>query len=92
MGNNQLEVAHSFTSRAREGIEIEGVREVESFDERGVALDTVCGNMAIEGEGLRVTVLDISGGRVVVEGKIDGVYYFDKGQGGKRGLFFKRNS
>lgn len=82
--------AHSFYSKAREGISIEGVSDVVSFDERGVALRTVCGSMAIEGEGLHVTVLDITDGKVVVEGRINGVYYFDEKPEAKRGLFGKR--
>ena len=90
MSNFEAGKSHFFLSRQREGIEIEGVCKVESFDERGVALETSCGNMAVEGEGLHVTVLDISGGRVVVEGRIDGVYYFDNRPSAKRGLFSKR--
>lgn len=81
---------HSFYSKAREGISIEGVSDVVSFDERGVALETVCGSMAIEGEGLHVTVLDITDGKVVVEGRVNGIYYFDTKPTAKRGIFGRR--
>ena len=87
MGNIDVGKAHSFISRMREGIEIEGVCDVISFDESGVSLETVCGNMAIEGECLHVTVLDITSGRVVIEGRISGAYYFDSKPTVKRGLF-----
>ena len=86
MGNIEAERVHSVFSRAREGIEIEGVSDVISFDEGGVSLDTLCGNMAVEGEDLHVTVLDITSGRVVVEGKINGVYYFDSHTTAKKGF------
>ena len=33
--------------------------------------------MAVEGEALRVTELELTVGRVSVEGRIVGVYYFD---------------
>jgi hypothetical protein len=47
--------------------------------------------MAIEGEGLHITVLNITDGKVSVEGRINGVYYFEERQKSKRGLFGKRN-
>ena len=90
MSNIERERVHSIASRSREGIEVEGVSDVTSFDECGVVLQTLCGNMAIEGEGLHVTVLNITDGRVVVEGKINGVYYFDSKPTVKRGLFGRK--
>ena len=68
---------HAFSSEGRAGIEITGVKDVVSFDENGVVLETVCGSMAVEGEALRVTTLELTEGRVSVEGRIIGVYYFD---------------
>ena len=72
MAENGREMVHSFFSRARDGIEIEGVCDVTTFDEEGVSLDTSCGRMAVEGENLHVTVLNITDGRVVIEGRING--------------------
>jgi sporulation protein YabP len=54
-----------------------GVREVVSFDSSNVTLTTDGGEMSIDGEGLRVGVLDIDTGRVSLSGKINAVYYFD---------------
>ena len=90
MVSNEKEQTHAFSSRARVGIEITGVKEVISFDEGGVALETVCGNMAIEGEGLHVTTLSLSEGKVVVDGKINGVYYYESKPTVKKGLFGRR--
>jgi sporulation protein YabP len=84
------ESAHSFFSKARNGLKIDGVCDVVSFDEGGAVLLTVCGNMAIEGEGIHVTVLNISDGTVEISGKINGLYYFDDKPTAKRGLFRKR--
>ena len=82
---------HSFSSRAREGIVISGVEDVISFDESGVSLETVCGSMAVEGEGLHVKVLNVGEGKVEIEGRINGVYYFDNKPTQKRGLFGRKN-
>lgn len=83
--------SHGFSSVGREGIDIGGVLNVVSFDDRGVVLETSAGSMALEGEGLHITVLNITDGRVSVEGRINGVYYFEERQKTKRGLFGKRN-
>lgn len=81
---------HSFSSKAREGVIVSGVNDVISFDERGVVLETLCGSMAIEGENLHVTTLNITDGNVVVEGRVNGIYYFDNKPQQKRGLFGKK--
>ena len=82
---------HSFSSTGREGMVISGVTDVVSFDDRGVVMETNCGSMAVEGEGLHITVLNIGDGRVNIEGKINGVYYFDNTPKPKRGLFGRKN-
>ena len=82
---------HSFSSSGRDGIAVSGVTDVVSFDDRGVVMETACGSMAVEGEGLHITVLNIGDGRVNIEGKINGVYYFDNTPKPKRGLFGKKN-
>ena len=69
------EKKHAVSLSAREVARIEGVTEVESFDEQSVALTTDCGEMTVEGEGLRVSTLDLSRGVVEVSGRIDGLYY-----------------
>ncbi len=81
---------HSISSCQREGIKIDGVIDVVSFDERGVALETVCGSMAVEGEELHVTVLNITDGKVEIDGRINGIYYYENRPSGKRGLFSRR--
>jgi sporulation protein YabP len=75
----------------REGIAITGVVDVVSFDEKGVVLETICGSMAVEGEGLHVTTLNITDGKVNIEGRINGTYYFEAKVQQKKGLFARRN-
>ena len=81
---------HAVVLKDRKDMRIDGVSEVISFDEGGVMLDTLCGRMAIEGEGLHVTVLNITDGRVVIEGRVNGVYYIDNKVAQKRSLFGRR--
>lgn len=90
MNESVSQKRHSILSSQREGIKIEGVVDVVSFDERGVALETVCGSMAVEGEDLHVTVLNITDGKVEIEGRINGIYYYENRPSEKRGLFSRR--
>lgn len=82
---------HEFSSRNREGIKISGVCDVVSFDESGVSLETLCGSMAVEGEDLHVKTLNTDDGVVEIDGKINGVYYYENKPTAKRGLFGKRS-
>ena len=68
---------HSLCAADRREITVKGVSEVLSFDETLVRLVTVCGILNLEGEDLRVHVLDLKEGVVVVEGLLCGVLYED---------------
>ncbi len=90
MNESVAKKRHSIASSAREGIDVCGVCDVISFDERGVALETDVGSMAIEGEGLHVKVLNITDGIVEIEGRINGIYYYEGRTEKKRGIFSRR--
>jgi sporulation protein YabP len=66
---------HSLVAVDRREITVKGVSEVISFDETNVRLVTVCGILNLEGEGLRIHVLNTKDGTVAVTGKLDGVLY-----------------
>lgn len=59
----------------RREITVRGVSEVLNFDETLVRLVTVCGILNLEGEGLRVHVLNLKDGMVAVTGQLNGVLY-----------------
>ncbi len=87
----EIQKEHSVFSQARDGVKITGVNDVLSFDERGVALETSSGSMAVEGEGLHVRVLNIKDGVVEIDGQINGIYYYESRPSSKRGLFSHRS-
>ena len=78
---------HSLSLLSREHAEISGVTEVNSFDEECVVLSKVCGELTVEGDGLRVGTLDMTRGILVIDGKISGFYYTETNQTGKKGFF-----
>lgn len=81
---------HELVLKGRKSLSVSGVREVISFDESSVMLDTVCGELEIDGDSLRVSALDTARGNVAVEGNISSMLYSDKPyKEGRRGVFGK---
>ena len=73
----QKERGHNLVVRDRGQITVSGVSEVVSFDEANVRLVTACGILNLEGEGLRIHVLNTTDGTVAVTGRLNGVLYED---------------
>ncbi len=63
----------------RKIMNISGVLDVVSFDETGAVLRTSLGTLTIDGEELHVVKLDLGNGSVVIEGKINGIFYSEAG-------------
>jgi sporulation protein YabP len=93
--NNEIRSAdvplsHEIAVKGRKQMSISGVREVLSFDESAVRLRTVCGELGVEGEGLRIGVLDTQRGVVTLTGaRVDAVYYLREEDGARKGLLGK---
>lgn len=71
---------------SRKSGEINGVKEVLSFDENSIILDTECGTLDVEGSDLCVTKLDTDGGVVAFAGDIRGLVY-QEAEPERKGLF-----
>lgn len=78
---------HEIHILERREARILGVCEVVSFDEEGVRLNTVDGELFIEGEGIKIGTLDTDGGVVSLSGKINGFYYSEDRKNEKKGFF-----
>ncbi len=74
MGTN---VAHNIILNSRAKLSINGVKEIINFDENSVNLKTLCGDLSIEGENIRINVLNVEKGEIEMNGKITGLNYYD---------------
>ena len=86
MEEKQNRKAHSLQLTDRKKGCIQGVRDVNSFDEKEISLVTEAGNLSIKGEGLHVTRLDLEKQEVDIEGKVDSLVYsqgITKAKGGE---------
>lgn len=72
---------HSFIN-IKEGkyATLDGIVNIERFDEKGVSLLSESGKIEIEGDGLKIDSLTKENGTVTVIGRIDGVYYLKEGK------------
>ena len=84
--------AHQITLQGRASMEVRGVTDVIRFDEQNVLLNTVCGNLAVEGEGLHIHVLSMEQGIVTMDGRIDAISYYEVASDSEnaRGGFFSK--
>ena len=77
--------------RERRELEITGVTEVVSFDERGAVVLTEDGELCVEGTDVKISNLDTDSGCVSVSGRIDAIIYSaeptEKKKGLKRAVF-----
>ena len=58
--------------------ELTGICEVENFNDTGIDLLSHHGTIAIEGEDLRIDSFSVDTGKISVDGKITGVFYYEK--------------
>lgn len=71
----------------RKKLSVSGVKEVGSFDENVIVLETAQGMLVVRGEGLHLQSLSTNGGQVVVSGMIHSLTYEELR---KSGGFFHR--
>ena len=80
-------VKQTLTVNNREELRLDGVANVEGFDEGYVSLSTAGGRVVVEGKGLKIEALTKDDGVVFISGKIDGVFYSD--EKARSGIFSK---
>ena len=71
-------------NQRREG-SINGVKDVKSFDEKAIVLETELGLLTIKGEELHVGRLTIEKGEIEITGRIDSLVYSEAGSISKSG-------
>lgn len=70
---------HSLKLVNRNQMELTGVRNVNTFDEQEIVLETQQGFLSIAGEQLHITLLNLEEGKVAVEGSIGSIVYREQG-------------
>ena len=62
---------------SRKRLTLDGVINVESFSEEYLELSTNLGTLQVEGTDMKIEELCQSGGKILISGTINGVFYKD---------------
>jgi sporulation protein YabP len=79
---------HNVLIEAREKLTITGVRDVISFDENTIILNTEMGGLVLKGTDLHINKLNVEDGNLSIEGYVIACDYTDKTDSKKSGGFF----
>lgn len=75
----------------RKHIEISGVKDVLSFDDETLLLDSVMGKITVKGEGMHIENFNSESGDLTASGKVHAVVYMSdvKSEGGFLSRLFR---
>lgn len=76
-------VLHSVSLSGRKQLVMEGVKHVDSFDEKEIVLETNMGRLLLKGEGLHITQLNLETGNLAAEGFFNSLQYVESKPRGK---------
>lgn len=79
---------HNVSIEGREKLNISGVKEVISFDENTIILNTEMGGLMLKGTDLHINKLNVDDGNLNIEGFIIACSYTEKNDTKKTGGFF----
>ncbi len=75
-------ISQNVIIEGRKKLSISAVRDVTSFDDETILLDTALGKMTVKGEQLRVESFNTESGDLTATGKIYAVVYMSEVKGG----------
>lgn len=78
MQEQSADIIQNLILENRKKLSISGVKDVLSFDDKLVILDTDLGMLTIKGDDLRINKLSIDTGDVIVEGTISTINYSER--------------
>ena len=90
MEEKAINISHKLTLDNRKEAFLTGVKDVISFDEKEVLLQTSEGRLQIRGSQLHVKGLDLEKGEAVLAGHVDSLVYLSKDSPKKEEPLFTR--
>ena len=90
MEEKKAAVPHTVEIKKRQTGRVTGVKEVDSFSEEEILLQTGEGRLRVKGSGLHIQSLDLKEGILTMEGRTDSLTYLSKGEKVQAESFMKR--
>lgn len=85
----QTNIMQNVILENRKKLTLTGIKDVLSFDDEIVIVESELGLLNIKGSDLRVNKISVETGDVIVEGTIRSIEYSDKDLSSKQGLMSK---
>ena len=90
MEEKVVNISHKLILDNRKEASVTGVKDVISFDEKEILLQTADGKLQIRGSGLHVKGLNLEKGEAALAGHVDSLVYFSKDSVRKEEPLLKR--
>lgn len=90
MEEKKVAVPHTVEIKKRQTGRVTGVKEVDSFSEEEILLQTEEGRLRVKGSGLHIQSLNLKEGILTMEGRTDSLTYLSKGEKVQAESFMKR--
>jgi sporulation protein YabP len=87
MTENLKEIKHDVVLKSRKHLEMTGIKDVLSYDENEINVQTDNSSLTIEGDELKIDRFDSEKGELIINGLISGILYFGKELKKKKALF-----
>ena len=78
MNEQSDELRHDVVIKSRKELQMSGIIDVSSFDEHEIVVQTSTSGASIDGEGLKIERFNAQSGELIVNGKINGIFYYGK--------------
>ena len=90
MEEKVVNISHKLILDNRKEASVTGVKDVISFDEKEILLQTADGKLQIRGSGLHVKELNLEKGEAALAGHVDSLVYLSKDSVRKEEPLLKR--
>ncbi len=87
--DKQTNIIQNVILENRKKLSLSGIKDVLSFDDEIVIVESELGLLNIKGEDLRVNKISVETGDVVIDGNIRAIEYSDKNISSKQGIMSK---
>ena len=78
MNDTNFEVKHDVVLKSRRRLEMTGISDVSSFDEGEIIVQAESFGVSIEGENLKIEKFNSENGELILNGFINGLFYYSK--------------
>lgn len=85
----QTNIMQNVILENRKKLTLTGIKDVLSFDDEVVSVESELGLLNIKGSDLRVNKISVETGDVIIDGNIRAIEYSDKDISSKQGLMSK---